>query len=210
MVQASLVQASLFYLFSGTLIGSALMVIAGRNAVHSVLFLIMAFLNAAGLFLLAGAELLAFTLVIVYIGAVAVLFLFVVMMLDLNLRTLSEGITRYKLAGTMAGLILAGELITIGIVWKPGTPLAGKAVHPVTGAPTNAQGIGEILYTDYFYLFQLSGIILLVAIIGAIVLTHRTRPRVRHQNYQGQLTRSPSSSLKMVKVVSGEGIPDPE
>lgn len=199
-------QTALFYLFSGTLIGASVMVIAGRNPVHAVLFLILAFLNAAGLFLLAGAELLAFTLTIVYVGAVAVLFLFVVMMLDIHLRDLSQGFTKYGLIGGLVGLILAGEIITVSVLWKSHAQALKDVSHPIVETITNAHALGAILYTDYFYIFQLCGVILLVAMVGAIVLTLRKRPDTRSQNYANQLKRSPANSLEMVKVRSGQGI----
>lgn len=201
-----MIQTALFYLFSGTLIASATMVIAGRNPVHSVLFLILAFLNAAGLFLLAGAELLAMIMVIVYVGAVCVLFLFVVMMLDINVRDLSKGLAKYGLIGSFVGTVLAGELITVGVLWMSHPGANKEGAQPIREATTNAHAIGEILYTDYVYIFQLSGIILLVAMVGAIVLTLRTRTSARHQNYQEQLNRSPANTLEMVKVASGQGV----
>jgi NADH-quinone oxidoreductase subunit J len=203
-----MVQTALFFLFSGTLIGSAAMVIAGRNPVHSVLFLILAFLNASGLFLLAGAEFLAMIMVIVYVGAVAVLFLFVVMMLDVNFKELRTGMACYKLVGSLVGLLFAGELITVGVLFKSAPHAKEALAQPMTATTTNSHALGEILYTDYFYLFQLSGVILLVAMIGAIVLTLRTRDKVRHQNYTAQLDRSPANSLEIVKVTSGQGIAD--
>jgi NADH-quinone oxidoreductase subunit J len=201
-----MIQSALFYLFSGTMIASALMVVAGRNPVHSVLFLILAFLNAAGLFLLAGAELLALIMVIVYVGAVAVLFLFVVMMLDIDFRDLRKGIAQYGVIGLFVGIILAGELITIGVIWKSHKSAEVAIAQPIPKALSNAHALGEILYTDYILLFQLSGVVLLVAMIGAIVLTLRTRAKVRHQDYQEQLKRNPANSLRMVKVASGQGI----
>ena len=200
-----MIQTALFYLFSGTLIGASTMVVVGRNPVHSVLFLILAFLNAASLFLLAGAELLAMLMIIVYVGAVAVLFLFVVMMLDINFRELSRGIAKYGLIGSLVGMILAGELITVGVLWMS-HPKAQGGSHPIPETTTNAHAIGKILYTDYFYVFQLSGVILLVAMVGAIVLTLRTRTSVHHQKYREQLNRCPANSLEMVKVASGQGI----
>lgn len=205
-----MIQTALFYLFSGTLIAAATMVVVGRNPVHSVLFLILAFLNAAGLFLLAGAELLAMTMIIVYVGAVAVLFLFVVMMLDINFRELSRGIAKYGLIGSFVGIILAGELITVGVLWMSHPKAHKGGAQPMLETTTNTHAIGAILYTDYFYIFQLSGVILLVAMVGAIVLTLRTRTSARHQNYQEQLKRSPANSLKIVKVISGQGISEYE
>lgn len=202
----AMIQTAFFYLFSGALIISAVMVIAGRNPVHSVLFLILAFLNAAGLFLLAGAEFLAMMMVIVYVGAVAVLFLFVVMMLDINFREISQGISKYGLVGGIVGLILSAELITVGILWMSHPKAQKEGTQPIFETISNTHAIGTILYTDYVYIFQLAGVILLVAMVGAIVLTLRTRPSVHRQNYREQLMRSPSNSLKMVKVTSRQGI----
>lgn len=201
-----MIQTLLFYLFSGTLIGAAAMVVGGRNPVHCVLFLILAFLNAAGLFLLAGAEFLAMIMIIVYVGAVAVLFLFVVMMLDINFRDLSKGIAKYGLIGSLVGMILAGELITVGMLWMSHPKAQKEGTQPILDTTTNAHAIGQILYTDYVYIFQLSGVILLVAMVGAIVLTFRTRTSAHHQNYRAQLNRSPANSLEIVKVASGQGI----
>lgn len=201
-----MIQTAIFYLFSGTLIGSAAMVVMGRNPVHSVLFLILAFLNAAGLFLLAGAELLALILVIVYVGAVAVLFLFVVMMLDINFNELSRGIAKYGLIGSFVGMILAGELITVAYMWMSHPKAHKGGAHPILETTTNAHAIGEVLYTHNFYAFQLSGIILLVSMVGAIVLTHRTRSSARHQILRDQLDRSPKNSLEMIKIASGQGV----
>ena len=195
-----------FYLFSGVLVASAAMVVVGRNSVHSVLFLILAFLNAAGLMLLAGAELLAMVLAIVYVGAVAVLFLFVVMMLDINLREPSQGLAKYGVVGALVGAILAAELITVGIMWVS-HPKAQKA-GALLEAPTNTHAIGAVLYTDYFYIFQLMGVILLVAMVGAIALTLRARPSTRRQNIQKQQDRSPANSFTRVKVDPGQGISD--
>jgi NADH-quinone oxidoreductase subunit J len=199
-------QLALFYLFSGTLIGASFMVILGRNPVHCVLYLILAFINAAGLFLLAGAELLAMIMIIVYVGAVAVLFLFVVMMLDIDFRELSRGIAKYGLIGALVGLILAGELITVGVLWVSNPQNHKGEAHKILDTTTNAHAIGQILYTDYFYAFQLSGIILLVAMVGAIILTLRVRSSARHQNYREQLKRTKANSLEMVQVAPGVGI----
>jgi len=201
-----MIETAFFYLFSITLIASAAMVVLGRNPVHCVLFLILAFLNAAGLFLLANAELLAMIMVIVYVGAVAVLFLFVVMMLNINFRELSQGIAKYGVISAFVGSILAGELITISVLWASHPKAQVQGSHPVLKASTNAHAIGSVLYTDYAYIFQLAGVILLVAMVGAIALTLRARTSVRFQNYQKQLKRSPSNSLKMVKVSPGKGV----
>jgi len=201
-----MVETALFYLFSGTLIGSATMVVVGRNTVHSVLFLILAFLNAAGLFLLANAELLAMILIIVYVGAVAVLFLFVVMMLGTSFSELSQGFAKYGVMGSFVGLILASELITVGVLWMSHPKASRGLSQPSNNAATNAHILGQILYTDYFYIFQLSGIILLVAMVGAIVLTLRKRTGALRQNHQAQLDRCPENTLKMVKVAPRQGI----
>lgn len=190
-------QAILFYAFSTILILSALMVISGRNPVHSVLFLILAFFNSAGLFLLAGAELLALLLVIVYVGAVAVLFLFVVMMIDINFQELRKGIAKYALFGGLVGAVLVSELIMVGLTWVNPTIL--KQAQGISKL-TNAHALGHVLYTHHFYIFQLSGFVLLVAMIGAIVLTLRRRTDVRKQNYQDQLARSPRNTLEIRKV----------
>lgn len=201
-----MIQSALFYMFSGTLIAASSMVVLGRNPVYSVLYLILAFLNAAGLFLLAGAELLAMIMVIVYVGAVAVLFLFVVMMLDIDFQDLSKGMAKYGLMGSFVGIILAGELITIGVLWMSHPNARQIGANPIVETKTNAHAIGEILYTNYFFAFQFSGVILLVAMVGAIILTLRTRTRARHQSYREQQNRSPANTLEMVKVASGQGM----
>ena len=203
-----MIQTAFFYLFSGTLIGSALMVIFGRNPVHSVLFLILAFFNAAGLFLLAGSELLAMIMVIVYVGAVAVLFLFVVMMLDIDFKDLSKGMVKYSIIGLLVGLIFAGELITVAALWLSHPKAQTDNAHAVPETISNAHAIGQILYTDYFYIFQLAGVILLVAMVGAIILTLRPRRASYNQNYRDQLNRSPKNSLEMIKIPSGKGLED--
>lgn len=196
-------QALLFYAFSTILILSSVMVISARNTVHSVLFLILAFFNAAGLFLLAGAELLAFLLVIVYVGAVAVLFLFIVMMLDINFRGLRRGIAKYGLFGGLVGAVLVSELIMVALSWAPSP---GMRPHEIVSDLTNSHALGGLLYTHYFYIFQISGFVLLVAMIGAIVLTLRKRTDVRRQNHQTQLARSPSTTLEIKKVQFRQGV----
>ncbi|MBT3401433.1 MAG: NADH-quinone oxidoreductase subunit J, partial [Rhodospirillaceae bacterium] len=177
------IQALAFYLFAALAVASGVMVISARNPVHSVLFLILAFFNAAGLFVLIGAEFLAMILVVVYVGAVAVLFLFVVMMLDINFAELREGFLQYLPIGALIGLILAAELILIFGTWIV-APDVGQALTAPILPPdqvTNTHALGRIIYTDYIYLFQASGLILLIAMIGAIVLTLRHRPGVRRQ-----------------------------
>jgi len=194
-----------FYIFSAVLLTSAVMVVASRNPVHAVLFLILCFFNAAGLFILLGAEFIAFILVIVYVGAVAVLFLFVVMMLDINFRELRQGFSRYLPIGGTVGLILLAQLVMAVSAW---TFDPKGLVH--TDVPMdqveNTRAIGRLLYTDYFYPFQVSGLILLVAMIGAIVLTLRQRKDVRRQNLKQQLNRPVSEVLEIVKVESGKGV----
>src|SRR5262245_32284224 len=175
------------------MIGSALMVIGARNPVHSVLFLILAFFNAAALFVLLGAEFLAMILVVVYVGAVAVLFLFVVMMLDIDFAALKKGALQYLPLGGLVGLVFLAELIVaIG-----GSVFAGTTIEPratPVGGLTNTRALGQVLYTDYFFYFQLAGLVLLVAMIGAIVLTLRARPGVKRQSISRQVSRRPEDS----------------
>ena len=197
-----------FYLFAAVTIGSAMMVISARNPIHSVLFLILAFFNSAGLFVLLGAEFLAMILIVVYVGAVAVLFLFVVMMLDINYVRLREGFLQYLPIGGVIGLIL---LIEIGVViggWSLSPENAAPAASPTPSLATasNTEAIGVVLYTDYVYLFQAAGLVLLVAMIGAIVLTHRTRSGVHKQRIGDQLARTREESVEVKQVSSGEGV----
>ena len=200
----------IFDVFSLILLGSAAMVVTSRNPVHAVLFLILAFINAAGLFLLAGAEFLAMILVIVYVGAVAVLFLFVVMMLDVNFAALREGFQRYAPIGALVALILFGELalFVTGSAIAPGA--AAARLFPTPQGISNTQALGSLIYTNYLVLFQLSGVILLVAMIGAIVLTHRDRKRAKQQNLDTQHARTPAQTLTMVSAKFGAGAPMPE
>ncbi len=195
-----------FYVFSIVMLASAAMVITSRNPVHSVLFLILAFFNAAALFLLAGAEFLAMILVIVYVGAVAVLFLFVVMMLDVDFVALREGFQKYASAGLIVGIVLFGELVFVGFGWHfaPNAPVLRLSAIP--GQVQNTRAIGQVLYTNYILLFQLSGLILLVAMIGAIVLTHRERRTSRHQNITRQQERRVSDTLEVLSLRSGAGV----
>ena len=200
-----MIAALAFYLFAAILIASAVMVVTARNPVHSVLFLILAFFNAAALFLIAGAEFLAMILVIVYVGAVAVLFLFVVMMLDIDFARLREGFQRYAPVGAVIGGILFLELVLVLGSWTFADQANELRLSPNPGSGvTNAMAIGRILYTDYVYLFQASGLILLVAMIGAIVLTHRKRPGTRRQVIAAQVSRMGSVALE--QVPSGAGI----
>ena len=173
--------ALFFYLFAGVCVASAFMVIAAKNPVHSVLFLILAFVNAAGLFVLLGAEFLAMILIVVYVGAVAVLFLFVVMMLDVDFAELRQGFLSYLPVGALVGLVVLVELLLVvgGWVIGPGVPKAIKQPIPPLETMTNTEALGRVLYTDYVYFFQAAGLVLLVAMVGAIVLTLRHRVPVK-------------------------------
>ena len=175
---------------------------------HSVLWLILTFFNAAGLFVLLGAEFVAMILVVVYVGAVAVLFLFVVMMLDINITVLREGFLKYLPVGLLVGLILLAELAVVfsGWVMAPGAESLRLAPTPDISAVSNTEALGSILYTDYAYLFQASGLVLLVAMIGSIVLTLRRRPGVRKQKISEQVKRSPKNSVTLVQVPTGKGL----
>ena len=196
-----------FYLFSSVAVLSALMVISAKNPVHSVLFLILSFVNASGLFVLLGAEFLAMILVVVYVGAVAVLFLFVVMMLDINFVKLREGFLQYLPFGALLGIVLVIELGILFLtdrssnIFKNQTPL-----QPIVNEVENTKMIGQILYTEYFYLFQICGIILLVAMIGYITLTLRDKGGVKRQNIDSQNTVDASTAIEKKKVKIGEGI----
>jgi len=200
-----MLQGIAFYVFSAVIIASALMVIAARNPVHSVLFLILAFFNAAALFVLLGAEFLAMILVVVYVGAVAVLFLFVVMMLDIDFVALRSGFMRYLPLGTVLGLVLFSEfLIAVG-AWTFGSGVEAVRAVPLPDGVSNTEAIGRVLYTDYIFYFQTSGMILLVAMIGAIVLTLRHRPGVKRQSISRQVARNPASAVEMRDVKPGQG-----
>ena len=194
-----------FYALSAVMLVSAAMVVSQRNPVHSVLFLILSFFTAAGLFVLLGAEFLAMLLVVVYVGAVAVLFLFVVMMLDVDFAELRAGFTKYLPAGGALAVFLLAEMVLV----TQATAGRGAASHvPVGGTPaiSNTEAIGRVLYTDYAYFFQAAGLILLTAMIGAIVLTLRHRPGVKRQNVNDQIARTPKLGMEIVKVKVGEGI----
>jgi NADH-quinone oxidoreductase subunit J len=192
-----------FYLFATLTIASAVAVIFARNPVHSVLWLILAFFNAAGLMLLAGAEFIALLLVIVYVGAVAVLFLFVVMMLNIDFATLRTGFTRNLPFGIIVALVLLGEIIVAVTAWKEGPRLAEA---PPTPAVPNIVAMGELLYTRYLFPFEIAGLVLLVAMIGAIVLTHRSRGDVRTPKVSRQLRRRPEDSIDLANPGVGEGM----
>ena len=202
-----IVQAILFYIFSAVAIASGVLVVSARNPVHSVLFLILAFFSAAGLFLLIGAEFLAMILVIVYVGAVAVLFLFVVMMLDIDFAQLRSGFMRYLPVGALIGLILLAELVLVVGSWVVAPMASGLAAARPSGAVRldNTRALGDILYTRYFLGFEVAGLILLVAMIGAIVLTLRHRPGVRRQKIAVQLARTRRETVEVVKVPLGHG-----
>lgn len=203
-----MIEAIAFYLFATITVASGVLVISVRNPVHSVLFLILAFFNSAGLFVLLGAEFLAMILVVVYVGAVAVLFMFVVMMLDINFVEMRQGFLQYLPIGGLIGLILLAELIFIlgGWQFSPEIAAAGAAPTPDFNSVTNTQALGQLLYTHYIYLFQAAGMVLLVAMVGAIVLTHRKRAGVRKQVIADQLARDASESVELVKVETGKGI----
>ena len=200
-----LLTAIAFYVFSAILVASAIMVVLSRNPVHSVFFLILAFFNAAALFVLLGAEFLAMILVIVYVGAVAVLFLFVVMMLDVDFTELKRGLTKYLPLGAAVGIALLGELLLVGSVWTKHAPSSPAIASATPAHLTNTEALGMILYTQYIYYFQIAGLVLLVAMIGAIVLTHRRRPGVRRQSIGVQNARTPAMSVEMVDVQPGQG-----
>jgi NADH-quinone oxidoreductase subunit J len=201
-----IVAALFFYLFAGLCVASAVMVIASRNPVHSVLFLILAFVNAAGLFVMLGAEFLAMILIVVYVGAVAVLFLFVVMMLDVDFAELKQGVLQYLPIGMLIGGIFLAELLLVVGTWVigPGVPQAITA--PIPAKMPNIEAIGLVLYTRYVYFFEAAGVILLVAMVGAIVLTLQHRVRVRRQNIAEQVARTPAMAIEVLKVRSGQGL----
>ena len=200
--------AFFFYLFAAVAVASAVMVIAARNPVHSVLFLILTFFNAAGLFLLLGAEFLAMILVVVYVGAVAVLFLFVVMMLDVDFVELRQGMLNYLPVGATIGLILLVELALVVGTWTLAPDLVNTIAQPAppAGQVHNTRALGLILYTDYVFYFQLAGLVLLVAMIGAIVLTLRHKAGVRRQDIAAQVARNRASGLEVRQVKPGQGI----
>lgn len=204
-----IIQALVFYVFAAVAIASGVMVITARNPVHSVLFLILAFFNAAGLFLLQGAEFIAMILVIVYVGAVAVLFLFVVMMLDINIKEMRRGFVRYVPIGLAIGAALFAELVVAVGAWQLEPALfAGAAATqtPDIEQVHNTEALGNLLYTHYVYLFQGAGLVLLVAMVGAIVLTLRQREGVRRQRIADQVSRSSKDEVEVVKVPTGGGI----
>lgn len=199
-------QIAAFYLFAGILIASGALTILSRNPVHSVLWLILAFFNAAGLMLILGAEFIAMLLVIVYVGAVAVLFLFVVMMLDIDFAELRAGFARYLPAGALIAVVLAAELIFALGAWSVGPVQLAQRIAPTTTDASNIQQVGALLYTRYIFLFEAAGIILLVAMVGAIVLTNRPRSGVRRQNIEAQNARRPQDATRLTNPPVGQGV----
>ncbi len=201
-----MIQTFAFYLFATIVVASGVMTIASRNPVHSVLWLILAFFNSAGLMLIVGAEFIAMLLVIVYVGAVAVLFLFVVMMLDVDFAELRAGFARYLPFGTLLALVLLTEIVFAVAAWNAGGVATAAKAAPVNQNVPNIEALGTVLYTRYLYIFEGAGLVLLVAMIGAIVLTHRTRRDVRPQNVSLQNQRRPKDAVRMVDQPVGEGV----
>jgi len=202
-----IVASLFFYLFASICVASAFMVIAARNPVHSVLFLILAFVNAAGLFVLLGAEFLAMILIVVYVGAVAVLFLFVVMMLDVDFAELGQGFLDYLPIGVPLGIVFLIELLlVVGARAIGGQVATITAPIPPIATVSNTEALGEVLYTRYIYFFQAAGVVLLIAMVGAIVLTLRHKEGVKRQRAADQVARTPATAIELRKVRSGEGI----
>lgn len=201
-----LIPGVMFYVFSGVLLVSAILVITVKNPVHSVLFLILGFFNSAGLFLILGAEFIAMLTVIVYVGAVAVLFLFVVMMLDVDINALKEGFVKYLPICLVVAVILASELIMVMTHAREGTQIFTPQTVPLRADMNNTETIGSVLYTTFVYPFQLAGLVLLVAMIGAIVLTLRSRPGVKKQNIDSQVNRKREDAMEVVSVETGKGV----
>jgi NADH-quinone oxidoreductase subunit J len=201
-----MIQAIAFYMFASVLITAGAMTIFSRNPVHSVLWLILAFFNAAGLMLILGAEFIAMLLVIVYVGAVAVLFLFVVMMLDIDFAELRAGFARYLPVGLLLAIVLAAQMIFALGAWYAGSLQTAARVAPVDPGVSNIQAVGELLYTRYAFLFEAAGIILLVAMIGAIVLTNRPRTGVLKQNVGAQNARRPKDATRLIDQPVGQGV----
>ena len=201
-----MLSALFFYLFAITCVGAAFMVIAVRNPVHAVLFLILAFFNAAGLFVQLGAEFLAMILIVVYVGAVLVLFLFVVMMLDVDFAELRQGFLQYLPVGVLVGVVFLAELLLVVGAWVIGPGMPQAISSPIPATITNTEALGRVLYTQYVYYFQAAGLVLLVAMIGAIVLTLRHRPSVKRQNISDQVARTKETAMEVRQVRSGQGI----
>ncbi|HEY5127959.1 MAG TPA: NADH-quinone oxidoreductase subunit J [Bradyrhizobium sp.] len=201
-----IVAALFFYLFAGLCVASAFMVIAAKNPVHSVLYLILAFVNAAGLFVMMGAEFLAMILIVVYVGAVAVLFLFVVMMLDVDFAELKQGMLQYLPIGMLIGGIFLAELLLVVGAWAIGPSVPQAIMARIPANIPNTEAIGLVLYTRYVYFFEAAGMILLVAMVGAIVLTLRHKERVRRQDISEQVARTPATAIEVLKVRTGQGL----
>ena len=201
-----MIAALFFYLFAGVCVACAFMVISARNPVHSVLYLILAFVNASGLFVLMGAEFLAMILIVVYVGAVAVLFLFVVMMLDVDFASLKQGVLQYLPVGMLIGGIFLAELLMVVGSWVVGPGVPGAITVPIPATMPNTEALGLVLYTRYVYFFEAAGMILLVAMVGAIVLTLRHKVRVRRQDIPTQNARTPAMAIEVVKVKTGQGL----
>ncbi|HWS08829.1 MAG TPA: NADH-quinone oxidoreductase subunit J [Xanthobacteraceae bacterium] len=201
-----IINAIFFYIFAFVCVASAVMVIAAKNPVHSVLFLILAFVNAAGLFVLMGAEFLAMILIVVYVGAVAVLFLFVVMMLDVDFTELRHGFLNYLPVGGLVGLILLIELFFVIVTWVIAPDVPKVIAAPIVSDVSNTQALGLVLYTRYVYFFEAAGMILLVAMIGAIVMTLQHKTGVKRQSIAEQVGRRRSTAIDIVKVKSGQGL----
>ncbi|MDB5501314.1 MAG: NADH:ubiquinone oxidoreductase subunit [Tardiphaga sp.] len=200
--------ALFFYLFAGVCVASAVMVIASRNPVHSVLFLILAFVNASGLFILMGAEFLAMLLIVVYVGAVAVLFLFVIMMLDVDFTQLREGFIEYLPFGLLIGVIFLAELLLVVGGWVMNPAVTKSITAAIPANISNTEALGLVLYTKYIHYFQLAAMILLVAMIGAIVLTLRHKSNVKRQDINVQNARTPALAMDVRKVTAGQGLQD--
>ena len=201
-----MIQTIAFYLFATLVIASAALTIVARNPVHSVLWLILAFFNAAGLMLLVGAEFIAMLLVIVYVGAVAVLFLFVVMMLDVDFAEMRAGFARYLPFGTLLAIVLLAEIVFAVAAWNSGGIGVEAKAAPTNTAVPNIEALGTVLYTRYLYIFEGAGLVLLVAMVGAIVLTHRTRGGTRPQNVSAQVRRRPEDATRNVDPGVGQGV----
>ena len=198
--------ALFFYFFAGVCVACAFMVIAAKNPVHSVLYLILAFVNAAGLFVLMGAEFLAMILIVVYVGAVAVLFLFVVMMLDVDFAELRQGVLQYLPFGGLIGVVLLAELLLVVGAWVIGPGVPKAITSPIPPDLTNTEALGRVLYTKYIYFFQAAGLVLLVAMIGAIVLTLRHKVGVKRQNIADQVARTKETAMEIRQVRPGQGL----
>jgi NADH-quinone oxidoreductase subunit J len=203
-----ILSALFFYLFAGICVASAVMVIVSRNPVHSVLYLILAFVNASALFVLMGAEFLAMILVVVYVGAVAVLFLFVIMMLDVDFAELREGFSQYLPVGLVIGGIFLAELLLVGGGWVINPGVAKSITAAIPTNVSNTEALGLVLYTKYIHYFQTAGMVLLVAMIGAIVLTLRHKVSVKRQDINVQNARTPELAMSVRKVAVGQGLQD--